>query len=466
VTAPSREDFLKSGAARIVVAGPLGGNVDSSRRAPQDHRRHYRLRMASIRSETASANIPVVALIGTRDTKGDELAWIRRRIEEHQCRVLSIDPGTFSDGGADVGAAEIAKRADSDLDSLRHGGDRGTAIEVLSRGTRAVICELVEQGVIHGILAVGGSGGSSVAAPALQAVPIGFPKLLLSTMTSGDVRPYVGASDVTMTYSVVDVSGLNSVSELILDNAAAAIAGMAHTYVARQTQSRPHDARPLVTMTMFGVTTPAADEARARLEQHGYEVLVFHATGSGGRAMEKLIASGLVAGVCDLTTTELCDNLVGGILSAGPDRLRAASLCGVPQVVSVGAVDMVNFGPRDSVPSQYSKRTLLQHNPSITLMRTTADEMSAIGKEVASKVAMAHAPTSVFLPLGGVSSVDVPGQPFFDPEADTALFDAIRQGLSGTHVEIQELPMAINDPGFGRAMADRLHDMIQVTVAS
>lgn len=299
----------------------------------------------------------------------------------------------------------------------------------------------------------------------MQALPVGFPKLLVSTMASGDVRAYVGEVDATLTYSVVDVAGINSISAMVLDNAVAGIAGMARAYEARR--SAPQVERtPLVGLTMFGVTTVAADEARQALTELGYEVLVFHATGTGGRAMEKLVESGLLAGVCDLTTTELADDLVGGVLSAGPDRLEMAGAKGVPQVVSLGALDMVNFGPRDSVPAHFEGRHLYVHNPTVTLMRTTADEMAELGRRIAAKLAAATGPTQLFIPRKGVSAIDVEGAPFRDAAADEALFDALNSGLAGSAVEIHERDEAINDAGFGRAMAHALHDSITTSAAA
>jgi uncharacterized protein (UPF0261 family) len=330
---------------------------------------------------------------------------------------------------------------------------------VMGRGAATVVTQLAEQGRIHGLLAVGGSGGSSVAAPAMQALPVGFPKLLVSTMASGDVQPYVGAVDATVMYSVVDVAGINSVSALVLGNAVAGIAGMAREYERRRRLPEA-DHKPAIGLTMFGVTTPAADEARKRLTALGYEVLVFHATGTGGRAMEKLAESGVLAGVCDLTTTELADELVGGVLSAGPDRLEMAGRVGLPQVVSLGALDMVNFGPKQTVPPRFASRNLLVHNPTVTLMRTTADEMAELGRRIAGKLAAATGPTEVFVPLRGVSAVDVDGQPFRDATADDALFEALRDGLAGSPVVLHEVDSAINDAGFGASAADALHHLV------
>jgi uncharacterized protein (UPF0261 family) len=300
----------------------------------------------------------------------------------------------------------------------------------------------------------GGSGGSSIAAAAMRALPVGVPKLLVSTVASGDTRPYVGAVDVTMMYSVVDISGVNSVSARIMANAAGAIAGMVKATVP------PADGRPLVAATMFGVTTPCVTTARERLEELGYEVLVFHATGAGGQSMEALARDGFLAGVLDATTTELADELVGGVLSAGPERLEAAGAAGVPQVVSLGALDMVNFGPRETVPPQFDDRNLYVHNPTVTLMRTTPEECAELGRTIGRKLSAATAPTVLFIPHGGVSMIATPGQPFHDAAADDALVAGLRETLDDS-VEVQERNEDVNDPAFATAMADRLHELIQ-----
>ncbi len=405
----------------------------------------------------------VVALVGTLDTKPAEYTWLAERLSAHGVTPLLVDVGGFSTSElADVTADEVIAAAGGDAAALRERRDRGEMMQTMSRGAAVVVRDLAAQGRIHGLLAVGGSGGSSVAAGAMQALPVGFPKLLVSTMASGDVKPYVGEVDATIMYSVVDVAGINSVSAQVLGNAAAAAAGMAQAYEARHA-APVTDHKPLVGMTMFGVTTPAADEARAALTDLGYEVLVFHATGAGGRAMEKLVESGLLAGVCDLTTTELADDLVGGVLSAGPGRLEVAGRTGTPQVVSLGALDMVNFGPRDTVPARFADRTLYVHNPTVTLMRTTPDEMAELGRRIAAKLAAATGPTELFVPLRGVSAIDVDGAPFRDAEADARLFDELRRGLAGSAVVVHELDQAVNDAGFGAAMAQALHRMVTGT---
>lgn len=391
-----------------------------------------------------------VVLVGTLDTKGAEYAWLRERVRELGCDVVLVDAGVgTAQVEADVPAGHVARAGGASIDALRDAGDRGAAVTAMGMGAAAVLAELER---VDAVLAVGGSGGSSIAARAVRDLPIGLPKLIVSTMASGDVTPYVGAKDVTMMYSVVDIAGLNRVSRLILGNAAAAAAGMAKAYAAAAPEA---DERPLVAASMFGVTTPAVDAARERLDELGYEVLVFHATGAGGRALEGLAESGLLAGVLDLTTTELADDLVGGVLSAGPERLTAAGRHGIPQVVAPGALDMVNFGPRDTVPDRFRARNLYVHNPTVTLMRTTPEEMAELGRRVAAKLRAATGPTALFVPLGGVSALDAPGLPFHDPDADAACFAE----LDGA-VETEKLDVNVNDPEFGRAMADRLHRMI------
>ncbi|MEU9872192.1 MULTISPECIES: Tm-1-like ATP-binding domain-containing protein [Actinomadura] len=391
-----------------------------------------------------------VVLVGTLDTKGAEYAWLRERVRELGCDTVLVDAGVGpSEVTADVTAEEVAEAGGASLQALRDAGDRGAAVTAMGEGAAVVLAALDR---VDAVLAVGGSGGSSIAARAVRDLPIGLPKLIVSTMASGDVSPYVGAKDVTLTYSVVDIAGLNRLSRLILGNAAAAAAGMAKAHAVPEPAP---DERPLVAASMFGVTTPAVDAARERLDELGYEVLVFHATGAGGRALEGLVESGLLAGVLDLTTTELADDLVGGVLSAGPDRLTAAGRHGVPQVVAPGALDMVNFGPRGTVPERFGQRMLYVHNPTVTLMRTTAEEMGELGRRMAAKLAAATGPTALFVPLKGVSALDAPGMPFHDPVADVACFMAL-EDVAGAEM----LDMHINDPEFGRAMADRLHRLI------
>jgi uncharacterized protein (UPF0261 family) len=402
-----------------------------------------------------------VVLLGTLDTKGKEYDYLRARVREQGVDVVLVDAGVFEPlAEADVPQDEVAAAAGAEIAALREAGDRGAAVDAMGRGAAEVVRRLHEEGRLDGILTVGGSGNSSIGAQAMRGLPVGVPKLIVSTLASGDTRPYVGATDVSMTYSVVDISGLNRISERILSNAAGAIAGMAKVSVP---ESR--DARPLIGATMFGVTTPAVTRARERLEELGYEVLVFHATGTGGQSMETLARGGFLAGVLDLTTTELADELVGGVLSAGPDRLEAAGELGLPQVVSLGALDMVNFGPRETVPPQFEDRNIHVHNPTVTLMRTTPAECAELGRRIARKLSEATGPTALFVPLKGVSMIATEGGPFHDPAADEALFSALRMGLEenaalGGSVELYELDLDVNDPAFADAMANRLHELI------
>jgi len=396
-----------------------------------------------------------VVLLGTLDTKGKELDYLRERLREQGVDVLLVDAGVFEPAAeADVGQAEVAAAAGEDVAALAEAKDRGSAVEAMGRGAAEVVRRLHAEGRLDGILSVGGSGNSSIAAQAMRTLPVGVPKLLVSTVASGDTRPYMGANDVSMTYSVVDISGLNRISERILSNAAGAIAGMA-----KVTVPESGEGRPLIGATMFGVTTPAVTRARERLEELGYEVLVFHATGTGGQSMEALARGGYLAGVLDLTTTELADDLVGGVLSAGPDRLETAGELGLPQVVSLGALDMVNFGPRETVPAQFEGRNIYVHNPTVTLMRTTPEECAELGRRIARKLSAATGPTALFVPLKGVSMIATEGGPFHDAAADEALFAALREGV-GPNVEMHELDLDVNDPAFADAMADRVHELI------
>ncbi|HTK44193.1 MAG TPA: Tm-1-like ATP-binding domain-containing protein [Patescibacteria group bacterium] len=404
-----------------------------------------------------------VVLVGTLDTKGAEIGFVRERLEELGAGVLVIDAGVLdqslwpADIDADaVAAAGGAKRADLAADR-----DRSAAMAAMRAGVLAVVTDLYRQGRLDGILALGGSGGASLAAGAMQALPVGVPKLIVSTMAAGDTRPYVGESDIAMLYPVVDIAGLNRLSRQVLGNAAAAMAGMVAANAGRGEAARAAgEERPLIGATMFGVTTPCVTAARERLEAMGYEVLVFHATGTGGRAMEGLVRSGFIGGVLDVTTTELADELVGGVLSAGPDRLTAAGSLGIPQVVSLGALDMVNFGPRDTVPAEFRDRRLYEHNASVTLLRTSVEECRELGRILAGKLNAATGPTSLFIPRGGVSMIDVPGAAFHDPAADAALFDALLAHLD-PRIEVVDLPVGINDPSFGPAMADRLDALLR-----
>jgi uncharacterized protein (UPF0261 family) len=402
--------------------------------------------------------VATVVLVGTLDTKGIEYGYMRDRLREAGVDVLLVDAGVMGEPlvEPDVSREEVASAAGVDHSELVRAADRGAAVDAMGRGAGVVLTRLHGEGRLDGTAAVGGSGNSSIAAQAMRDLPVGVPKLIVSTVASGDTRPYVGAIDVTMMYSVVDISGINQISAQILTNAAGAIAGMAKATVAERSGERP-----LIGATMFGVTTPCVTRARERLEELGYEVLVFHATGTGGQSFEALAAGGYLVGALDVTTTELADDLVGGVLSAGPDRLEAVGRSGIPQVVSLGALDMVNFGSRETVPAQFEDRNLYVHNPTVTLMRTTAEENAELGRRIARKLNGAESPTVLFVPLKGVSAIDVDGQPFRDAEADEALFGALREGIDTSKVEVHEVDADVNDPAFATAMADRLHELVQ-----
>ena len=397
-----------------------------------------------------------ILIIGTLDTKGVEFGYVRDLIRGRGHQTLIMDTGVAGDPlfKPDISAEQVAEAGGGSLAALRQAGDRGAALEVMGQGARVLALRALAEGKVDGVISLGGSGGTSVATHAMQALPVGLPKMMVSTMAAGNVAPYVDVKDITMMYSVVDVAGLNRLSRRIIANAAGAVCGMAE-------QEMPQgEDKPLITATMFGVTTPCVTMVRERLEQEGYEVLVFHAVGSGGRAMEALIADGFITGVADISTTEWCDELVGGELSAGPTRLEAAAKMGLPQVVSLGALDMVNFGAWDTVPARFKDRTLYKHNPTVTLMRTTPAECAELGQIIAEKLNKTTGPTALFVPLRGVSMIDAPGQPFHAPEADQALFEALRKHLDHTKVDLVELDLHINDPAFAEAMAARLLAML------
>ena len=386
-----------------------------------------------------------VVLIGTLDTKGRELAFARDLLRSQGLETIVIDAGTLGPPGfePDVGRDQLARLAEMPSPTS---ADRGHAVGWASRAVAAAVVDLHASGRVDGVFGIGGSAGTVIATSTMRLLPFGLPKVMVSTLASGQVRPFVGGSDVAMFHPVVDLAGLNRFTKTALTNAAHALAGMVK---GPKFVEDPGESRPVVAATMFGVTTPCVDRAREVLESQGCEVLVFHATGIGGQSMESLIDSGLIDGVLDLTTTELADELVGGILSAGPGRLLAATRRKVPQVVSVGALDMVNFGPPSTVPDRFAGRLFHRHNESVTLMRTTAEENAKLGQVIGEVLSHAEADVVVMLPLGGVSALDAPGMPFHDPEADAALFAAIHEALDGhPNVTVVDRPYHINDPTF------------------
>ena len=402
--------------------------------------------------------MPTVVLVGTLDTKGREYAYLADRIREHGVDVVIVDAGIVGEPltRPDVTREEVASAVGADVEGLAAAGDRGAAVETMSRGAAEVVRRLHDEGRLDAVGGLGGSGGSALATYAMRQLPIGVPKLMVSTVASGDTSPYVGSVDVTMMYSVVDISGVNQISARIMANAAGALAGMA-----KATVPPLGEGKPLVVASMFGVTTPSVTTARERLEELGYEVLVFHQTGAGGGSMEELIKAGFITGSLDVTTTEFCDEVAGGVLAAVPDRLESAGRLGIPQVVSLGALDMVNFGPMETVPERYRDRNLYVHNPTITLMRTTPDECRQIAEIIARKLNAANGPTVLFVPLRGVSMIAVEGQVFHDPEADEALLSTLRERIDTSKVEVHELDADVNDPVFALAMANRLHELIE-----
>lgn len=398
-----------------------------------------------------------IAVIGTLDTKGSEIRYLIEAIRRQGAEPVVIDCGVMGDPAfpPDVTAADVAQAGGGDLAQLRERGDRGAAMAVMVEGVAEVMRRLWAQGEVGGAIGIGGSAGTLLGASAVAGLPFGVPKLIVSTLASGDVRPYVGTRDVTMMHSVVDILGVNRVLRDVLDNAAGAICGM----VRAQAERPAAEDKPLIGITMFGVTTPCVMRAREILEEAGYETLVFHAVGTGGQAMEELVRDGRIAGVLDVTTTELADELVGGVLSAGPDRLTAAGEMGVPQVIAPGALDMVNFWAMDTVPEQFQSRNLYKHNENVTLMRTTQQENEKLGAIIGEKLKAAQGPTKVVLPTRGVSALDNEGQPFDDPEARRALYDCIKSCV-GEDVEVVELDQHINDPEFAQRLASELMAMM------
>ncbi len=403
-----------------------------------------------------------VLLIGTLDTKGTEYAYVRRQMTAAGASVLVADIGVLVPPSfqPDYSREQVYSSIGVDPIALKTANDRGKAVSRASQAAAQFAVELYRTEKLSGIMALGGSAGTTIGTAAMRAVPLGVPKLMVSTLASGQVQPYVGTRDVMMMNSVVDIAGVNRISRQILDNASAAMASMSQAYLQRSQAPKTNDDKPVIAATMFGVTTPCVELARHQLEAAGNEVLVFHATGNGGRTMEELIRDGFIAGVLDITTTELADELVGGVLSAGQDRLTAAAIKKIPQVISVGALDMVNFGPPETVPGRFEGRRFYQHNATVTLMRTTPEEMDQLGKEIAQKASAANGPTAVMMPLRGVSAIDAEGKAFWWPEANAALKQSIRNWIA-PDVEFIELDCHINDPAFATACAEKLMQLMR-----
>ena len=390
---------------------------------------------------------PVVYAVATMDTKGEELAFVAQCLRDAGVHVRTVDVGTHT---VPTVTPDVSRERVLGHTTLPVDDDRGAAVTVMGDALTAWLQTECAAGRVAGVVGIGGSGGTALVTAAMRTLPIGLPKLMVSTMASGNTAPYVDCSDITMMYSVVDVAGLNVVSETILSNAAYAMAGMVTHNIAAQ------ESRPALGMTMFGVTTPCVTTVRKTLEAKGYECLVFHATGSGGRAMEQLVDSGLIGGVLDITTTEVADEVVGGVLPAGPDRFEKILGKGVPLVLSLGAVDMVNFGGIDTVPEKFRDRTLHVHNAQVTLMRTNAEENRQIARWIADKLNQSTSPWILLIPEGGVSMLDTPDQAFYDPAANAALFDELEQQIQQTDErKIIRLPHHINDPQFAQAVVEQ-----------
>jgi uncharacterized protein (UPF0261 family) len=398
-----------------------------------------------------------IVIVGALDTKGTEFQFVRDLIQTNGLETLVVDFGVMGDPTftPDVSADEVARAGGSSLAELRAKADKALAMRTMSDGLAKVVIDLHAAGRLGGILAMGGGGGTSIATAAMRGLPTGLPKLMVSTMAAGDIASYVGTRDITMMPSVVDVAGINSISRRIYANAAAAMVGM----VSQTTEIMPTEEKPLITASMFGNTTPCVNHARELLEAKGYEVLIFHATGTGGNTMEGLIADGYITANLDLTTTELADEVCGGILSAGPDRMMAAARTGIPTVIAPGCVDMANFGARADVPQKYQSRLLYEWNPNVTLLRTNMEENRVIGEIIAHAANASTGRVAVLIPLQGVSQLDSPGGAFWNPEADESCFAAIKENLRA-NISVIEMDNNINDPAFAEKAVALLLDML------
>jgi len=397
-----------------------------------------------------------IVIVGTLDTKGHEFAYVKDLIEQHGLNTLVVDFGVLEEPAftPDIDRYQVVKAGGGDLEFLLSGDHKDVAMKTMAEGLSSVVRELYDDGKLDGILGMGGGGGTSIATAAMRNLPYGVPKMMLSTMAGGDVSEYTGIKDITLMPSVVDVAGFNPISRQIYANAAGAIAGMV-----QMESPRSKDDKPLIAASMFGNTTKCVDRAREHIEKEGYDVLVFHATGTGGRTMESIISEGFIIGSLDITTTELADEVCGGVLSAGPDRCKAASRAGIPAVIVPGCVDMANFYSVDSVPEKYKERNLYKWNPNITLLRTNVEENKQIGRIIANAANAANAPVAIFLPLHGVSMLDSPGGDFWDPEADNACFEAIKENLN-PGIPVEEMKNNINDEEFSDTVSAALLDML------
>ena len=400
-----------------------------------------------------------VILAGTLDTKGEEYLYVKSLFEELGFTVILVDAGINpSSVEADISAKAVAEAGGKDIEKLREDKDRGAAVKAMSQGLALIMPHLFARTGAGGIMGLGGSGGTALITPAMRTLPLGIPKIMISTVAGGNVSPYVGSSDLIMFPSIADIAGLNKLSRVVFRSAVQAMAGMLGCTKALSPDTFPD--KPRVAATMYGVTTDCVTTARRIMEENGYEVIVFHASGNGGKVMEQLISEGAFCGVLDLTTTEWCDELFGGIMAAGPARGEAAARTGIPQVVSVGAMDMVTFGPPETVPAKYRERKLYPHNPMITVMRTNEEENRQLGENLARKLNMGRGSTVLLLPLKGVSAVDAEGKVFYGPDEDRVLFETLKKQVDTSGIPIIELDCHINDQAFGEAAAVLLMAML------
>ncbi|MDP4624860.1 MAG: Tm-1-like ATP-binding domain-containing protein [Akkermansiaceae bacterium] len=393
-----------------------------------------------------------IAVLGTLDTKGTEHSFIADLIREKGHKTLLIDVGTSTPPtvAPDITREQVAAAAGIDLDSLIARQDRGECVVAISKAAPVLVAKLASEGKIDGIISLGGGGGTAIGTAAMRGLPFGFPKVMVSTLASGNTAHYVGEKDITMMPSIADVAGLNRITRTVFTRAAGAICGMVEAELPASTEDLP-----LIAASMFGNTTQCVDHAREIIDAAGYETLVFHSTGTGGKTMESLIADGLVAGVLDITTTEWADEYVGGTLTAGSTRLDATAKANIPAIVVPGCLDMVNFGARETVPEKFNGRNFYIHNPQVTLMRTNAEECTALGKIIAEKVNTYTAPVTVLIPTKAISIISAEGQPFHDPAADQALFSSLKSNLNPS-IPVIEMDTTINDPAFSKACAETL----------
>lgn len=397
-----------------------------------------------------------IAIIGALDTKGIEFEFLKKEIEKRRFNTFVINVGVIGQPpfNPEVAAEEVALAGGSQLSELVKRADRGEATAVMMAGVTQIAVKYYEAGKFDGVISMGGGGGTVMATSAMRALPVGVPKLMVTTIASGDTSAYIGTSDITMMPAIVDVAGLNRISRTIFTNAAGAICGMVSGEVEQQV-----DEKPLIAATMFGNTTRAVENARKIIEENGYEVLVFHATGTGGKTMEMLIDSGFIKGVMDITTTEWADEICGGVLSAGPTRLEAAGRAGIPQVVTPACIDMCNFWAPETVPEKYKDRLFYRWNPNVTLMRTTPEENEQMGKIFAEKLNASKGPVAVLIPMGGFSEVDAPDKPFWWPEADQAFIDGLKSKLNEA-IPVIVSDKNVNDPEFSAKVAQTLLEML------